>query len=96
MVSKAEKERHAIDLPGGLGRKALVFDDDDVVHLLRAAIEREGSQMAFAKRYGVNRTYLNMVLNGKRHLSGRLVKALGLRKVYVAEREATDAANTDC
>jgi hypothetical protein len=36
-------------------------DDDDVVHLLRAAIEREG-QIAFAKRYGygVNRAYFNI------------------------------------
>jgi hypothetical protein len=85
MASNAEKKRHAVALSSGLGRKALVFDDDAVVHLLRAAIEREGSQTAFAKRYDVNRSYMNGVLNGKKHVSGRLLKALGLRKVYVVE-----------
>jgi DNA-binding transcriptional regulator YdaS (Cro superfamily) len=53
--------------------------------LLRAAIEREGSQIGFAKRYGVNRAYLNMVLSGKRPVGSSVVKALGLRKVYVVE-----------
>ena len=53
----------ALALSSGLGSTALVFSDDDVVH---AAIEREGSQMAFAKRYGINRTYLNMILHGKK------------------------------
>jgi hypothetical protein len=57
--------------------------NDDVVHLLRAAIEREGSQIAFAKRYGINRAYLNMVLSGKRPVGSAVVKAPGLRKVYV-------------
>jgi hypothetical protein len=80
MASKTE-EKSAAALFSGLGRKALVFDDDAVVRLLRAAIEREGSQTAFAKGCGVNRS----VLNGKRHASGRLLKALGLRKVYVVE-----------
>jgi hypothetical protein len=42
-----------------------VFDDADVVALLRAAIQHEGSQFAFARNYGVNRSYLNMVLNKK-------------------------------
>jgi hypothetical protein len=58
MASKTDDERRAIALSSGRGTNALVFDDDDVVHLLRAAIEREGSQIAFAKRYGVNRAYL--------------------------------------
>jgi hypothetical protein len=30
-----------------------VLHDDDVVHLLRAAVKREGSQAALAKRYGL-------------------------------------------
>jgi hypothetical protein len=84
MASKTDNERRAVALSSGRGTNTLVFDDDDVVHLLRAAIEREGSQIAFAKRYGVNRAYLNMVLSGKRPVgSSTVVKALGLRKVYV-------------
>jgi transcriptional regulator with XRE-family HTH domain len=54
--------------------------------LLKAAVKREGSQSAFAKRYGVNRTELNSILNDRRRISASVAKALGLRRVYVAER----------
>ena len=53
-----------------------------VVLLLKAAIEQEGSISALAKPHGIQRSYLSHVLNGKRPVSGPLVKALGLRKVY--------------
>jgi hypothetical protein len=33
----------------------LVLNDDDVADLVRAAVKREGSQAAFAKRYGIDR-----------------------------------------
>jgi hypothetical protein len=76
--------------PGSVGlkptRKAgdlFMLNDDDVIDLLRAAVEREGSQSAFAKRYGVDRTDLNAILNGRRRISASLAKALGLRRVYV-------------
>ena len=39
-----------------------VLDDDDVVHLLRAAVKREGSQAAFAKRFGLDRGTMNSIL----------------------------------
>ena len=83
--SAADSKRRAIVPSTGLGRNALVFDEDDVIHLLRAAVEREGSQIAFADRYGVDRAYVSTVLNGRRRVSGSLVKALGLRKAYVVE-----------
>ena len=67
---------------GNLGSRMLVLDDKDVVLLLKAAIEQEGSISAFAKRRGTERSYLSRVLNGKQTVSGPLVKALGLRKVY--------------
>ena len=70
-------------IPSGLGFDAHVFDEDDVVHLLRAAVEREGGQSAFAKRHGINRTYVNMILNGKRSVGKFVAKALRLRKVYI-------------
>ena len=62
-----------------------VLDDDDVVHLLRAAVKCEGSQAAFAKRYGLDRGTMNSILNGKRRVSATVLKALGLRKVYVID-----------
>lgn len=65
------------------GSIEFVFSDDDVVHLLKAAIEREGSQSAFAKRYGVDRPTINAILKGRRSIN-TVLKALQLRKVYVA------------
>jgi hypothetical protein len=64
----------------------LVLNDDDVADLVRAAVKREGSQAAFAKRYGIDRTDLSAFLNGRRRISASLARGLGLRKVYVFER----------
>jgi transcriptional regulator with XRE-family HTH domain len=69
-----------------------VLDDDDVVDLLKAAVKREGSQAAFAKRYGIDRTNLSAFLNGRRRISASLAKALGLRRLYVVEKEAKSMA----
>jgi hypothetical protein len=46
------------------GTYALTFDHDEVVELLGSAVEREGSQIAYAKRHHLNRSYLNRILNG--------------------------------
>jgi hypothetical protein len=66
-----------------VGSHAFILDDKDVVVLLGAIIIREGSISAFAKRHGLERSQLNNMLNGKRPLSRPLVKALGLRRVYI-------------
>ena len=63
----------------------LVFDDGDVADLVRAAVKREGSQAAFAKRYDIDRTDVSAFLNGRRGISASLAKALGLRRVYIFE-----------
>jgi hypothetical protein len=86
MASTTDHEIRAIALSSGLGRSILAFDDDEILSLLRAAIQREGGQVAFAKHHSVNRTYLNMVLSGKRPMGDAIAEALGLRKVYVAEK----------
>jgi hypothetical protein len=70
---------------GNFGSHALVLDDKDVRLLLRAAIKREGSISAFARRHGLERSQLNNMLNERRPVSRVVLKALGLRKVYVAE-----------
>ena len=67
---------------GNVGSHALILDDKDVILLLKAAVEREGSVSAFAKRHGLERTNLSNMLNGKRPVSSSLVKVLGLRNVY--------------
>jgi DNA-binding transcriptional regulator YdaS (Cro superfamily) len=63
----------------------LVLNDDDVADLVRAAIKREGSQAAFAKLYGIDRSDLSAFLNGRRRISASLARALGLRRVYLFE-----------
>ena len=68
-----------------LGSHLLVFDDGEVLRLLRTAIEREGNQGVFAKRFCIERSGLNLMVNGKRPLTAAVVKALGLRKVYTPE-----------
>jgi hypothetical protein len=66
-----------------IGTYGLMFDHDEVVQLLRAAVEREGNQVAYAKRHGIDRAHLNQILNGKKHLVGpTFLNALGLRIVY--------------
>jgi hypothetical protein len=69
------------------GKNALIFEDREVVQLLKAAIEREGNQVAFAKRHGLERSQLNAVLNGKRPVSSNIAKALGLRRAYVRDQD---------
>jgi hypothetical protein len=65
-----------------LGSRTRIFDDDDVIELLRAAIEREGNQGAFARRHEIERSYVNQILNRKKPVSSGILKALGLRRVY--------------
>jgi hypothetical protein len=72
-------------LAGEVGRPAFIFDDGDVVRLLKTAVEREGNQSAFAKRHGVERSRLNRTLQGKLPVGRAITKALGLRRVYTAE-----------
>jgi hypothetical protein len=48
-----------LSIAGDLGVSARVFSDNEVRQLLRAAVERAGSQVAFAKRHGIDRAHLN-------------------------------------
>jgi hypothetical protein len=84
-MTKTDDERRAIALSSGLGKTALVFDDDDVVGLLRIAIEREGGQSAFARHHGINRSQLNTILTGRRRVGHAIAELVGLRKAYVVK-----------
>jgi hypothetical protein len=66
-------------------KRGKVFEEDDVVHLLSAAIEREGGQTAFAKRHGLDRGGVNMILHRKKRVNDSVAAAFGLRRVYVAK-----------
>jgi DNA-binding phage protein len=65
-----------------LGRPLLTFNDDEVVQLLKAAVEHEENQTAFARRHGIERTHFNQILHRKKGVNRSVLKALGLRKVY--------------
>jgi DNA-binding phage protein len=67
------------------GHLAVVFEEDDLVCLLKEAIEREGGQTAFAKRYKVDRTRVNRILSRQLRASEAIAKALGLRRAYIAD-----------
>jgi len=68
----------------------IALSSSDVVDLLRTAVEHEGSQSAFAEHHHINRTYLNMVLSGKRPVGDSVAEALGLRKAYVVSPSVAD------
>jgi hypothetical protein len=64
----------------------MILDVDDVIRLLRAMVELEGGQSAFARQHDVDRARLNSILNGKRRdVGGEIARALKLRKVYIPE-----------
>jgi DNA-binding phage protein len=67
------------------GHFAKVFEEDNLVRLLRAAVEREGGQTAFAKRHKVDRSRVNRILSRQLRASEAIAKALGLRRVYTAD-----------
>jgi plasmid maintenance system antidote protein VapI len=64
-----------------------LLDENDVLRLLHEVVDRAGSQSAWARRSGVDRTQLNNVLRGKRRLSPTIIQALKLKKVVAYERK---------
>ena len=81
---RAVAERH---------RTAVVFDDNDVVDLLRIAIEREGGQAAFAGHHRINRSHLNTILTGRRVVGAAIAELVGLRKAYVGVFDDNDVVD---
>jgi DNA-binding phage protein len=53
----------------------------DVLRLIEREVQQAGGQSAWARRTGVNRTYLNKLLQGRRQPGLQIPRALGLKKV---------------
>ena len=51
--------------------------------VLREFVARHGSQSAAAKALGISQPYMSDIMNGRRDLSERIMKALGLERVIV-------------
>ena len=60
-----------------------ILDEEGVLRMLRADVERTGSQRRWARHYGSDRAALNMVLLSKKPLTIAIIKALNLKTVYV-------------
>jgi hypothetical protein len=64
------------------GRPGIIFDEEDVIRLLRLEIEKNGSQAAWARRCRIERPSVNAMLAGRIPVSRTVADALGLRRVY--------------
>ena len=62
------------------------LDQKDVVRLLRSEVKQEGSQNAWAKKYGVAPSAISMVPSGDRPPNDKIISALKLHRVVVFER----------
>jgi hypothetical protein len=71
--------------PAKFGRPGVIFEEEDVVQLLRAAVQKDGSQSAWATRNGIERPNVNAMLSGKKPVSKPVANALGLRRTYTTK-----------
>ena len=62
------------------------LDQKDVIRSLRSEVKREGSQKAWAKKYGVAPSAISMVLSGDKPPNDKIISALKLHRVVVFER----------
>jgi DNA-binding phage protein len=65
-----------------------VLEPREIVQLLRAAVEKTGSQEAWAKRAGIDRTLVNKVLRGKKRPTKNMIRALGLRSALFSAHDS--------
>jgi hypothetical protein len=81
----AIKPKDTSSIVDNFGRPGVVFDEEDVIRLLRVAIEKDGSQAAWARRRRIERPSVNAMLAGRIPVSRTVADALGLRRVYTAK-----------
>jgi plasmid maintenance system antidote protein VapI len=55
---------------------------EQALERLRAAIERHGSQAAYARHLGCKPTFINNALRGKINITGAIARDLGLAHVH--------------
>jgi len=66
--------------------------EPDVLALLERVIaEHGGNETRAAAALGISRSYINDVRHGRRHISARLLKALGLAREIVIRRAKVSA-----
>lgn len=63
----------------------MTIDEGTLLSLLHLAVAEAGSQKTAAKRLRVSAQYLGDLLHGRRPLVGKIVTALGYRRVVMFE-----------
>jgi DNA-binding transcriptional regulator YdaS (Cro superfamily) len=61
--------------------EAKPMNEEQAIAHVRKAIEKDGSQKAFASRVGISQAFLSDMMAGKRYLSSDVLAAVGLEKV---------------
>ena len=64
------------------GRSGVIFEEEDVIRLLRVEIDKDGSQSAWARRRGLERACVNAMLARRIPVSKSVANALGLRRTF--------------
>jgi hypothetical protein len=67
------------------GRPGIIFDEEDVIRLLRIEIEKDGSQAAWARRRKIERPSVNAMLSGRIPVSKTVANAIGLRRTFTTK-----------
>lgn len=52
----------------------------DALNALSQAVEKAGSQTAFARQHGISLAYVNDVLQGRREPGDKILRALGMER----------------
>lgn len=63
----------------------LVIDDKKAQEWLQGHVERAGGASAFAQRVGVSLPCVSAMTNGKKPITGKVAKAIGLKRVNYYE-----------
>lgn len=58
-----------------------MLTEQDVMDLLRVAIDVAGSQAAFARQHGISLQYINDVMRGRREIGQKILAVLGIERV---------------
>ena len=75
--------KHLQDVQRKALQRGVPLTEDGVRARLKAAIEKAGSQRAWAREHGLSAPFVNDVLRGNRQPSDRICEALGLVRVVM-------------
>jgi DNA-binding phage protein len=64
-----------------------LFDEKEVLQLLRSEVERAGGQSAWARKSRFDRPMLNKILSGRLSPTKKIIDLLNLCLVYVSKKE---------